>query len=116
MIMAQYEYYVVYEVEGFPDVQRAGPYTEGDIVYQRNDIAGYDRVKNVGIDTVLVQQGSNATLTQSEMFERSFQRPKDFFKLDPEEQWAIDKGLGILDWDGSDLSEVDRKRFKEHYQ
>ncbi len=54
-------------------------------------------------------------MTERQMFERSFQRPINFFKLDAETQWAIDKSLGILDWDGSDLSEEDMKRFEEHY-
>lgn len=29
-------------------------------------------------------------------------RPSDYARLSPEEQWAIDKSLGILDWSGSD--------------
>ena len=49
------------------------------------------------------------------MFEASFQRPKNFFKLSPERQWEIDKYLGILDWMGSDLTEEDIKRFNDHY-
>jgi hypothetical protein len=28
-------------------------------------------------------------------------RPIDYAELSPEEQWAIDKRLGILDWDGT---------------
>ncbi len=54
-------------------------------------------------------------MTEREMFEKSFERPRNFFKLSGEEQWAIDKRLGILDWRGEDLSEEDKKRFKEHY-
>ena len=30
----------------------------------------------------------------------SHQRPANFFKLSSEQQWEIDKHLGILDWDG----------------
>ena len=33
-------------------------------------------------------------------------RPYDFFRLTQEEQWAIDKELGILDWDGFDLAKA----------
>ena len=55
-------------------------------------------------------------MTEREMFEKSFQRPKNFFDLSPEEQWAIDKKLGILDWNGDDLTAEDRKRFKAHYE
>lgn len=54
-------------------------------------------------------------MTEREMFEKSFQRPKNFFKLSAETQWAIDKSLGILDWNGTDLSKEDLKRFKDHY-
>ena len=49
------------------------------------------------------------------MFERSFQRPSNFFKLSGERQWEIDKDLGILDWMGKGLSEEDKKRFNSHY-
>jgi hypothetical protein len=54
-------------------------------------------------------------LDNRDMFERSFDRPKDFFKLIPEEQWAIDKRLGILDWDGSALTPEQLERFHKHY-
>jgi hypothetical protein len=49
------------------------------------------------------------------MFERSFQRPKNYFKLSTEEQWDIDKSLGILDWAGDGLTEEDIIRFRNHY-
>ena len=55
-------------------------------------------------------------MTEREMFEKSFQRPTNFFYLTAEEQWDIDKTLGILDWEGFDLSEEDRERFKNHYK
>lgn len=55
-------------------------------------------------------------MTEREMFEKSFQRPKNFFKLSPKEQWDIDKQLGILDWEGKDLSAEDLKRFNEYYE
>lgn len=54
-------------------------------------------------------------MTEREMFERSFCRPSNFFELSAEEQWAIDKSLGILDWEGSDLSKEDMARFNKHY-
>lgn len=54
-------------------------------------------------------------MTQREMFEKSFQRPSNYFKLSGAVQWNIDKELGILDWDGDDLSEEDLKRFHAHY-
>lgn len=55
-------------------------------------------------------------MTEREMFEASFKRPQNFFHLSPQEQWEIDKRLGILDWEGRDLSEEDLRRFKEHYE
>jgi hypothetical protein len=35
------------------------------------------------------------------LFMRAMTRPRNFIKLDSQEQWEIDKKLGILDWDGS---------------
>lgn len=55
-------------------------------------------------------------MTEREMFEKSFERPKNYFKLSEQEQWEIDSNLGILDWMGTNLSEADLKRFKEHYK
>jgi len=54
-------------------------------------------------------------MNERQMFEKSFERPSNFFELSPEEQWAIDKDLGILDWEGRDLTPEDRKRFFAHY-
>ena len=54
-------------------------------------------------------------MTERQMFETSFQRPKNYFNLFPREQYRIDKNLGILEWEGSGLSEEDLKRFEEHY-
>lgn len=50
------------------------------------------------------------------MFEKSFQRPKDYFQLPNQRQWKIDSELGILDWCGQDLTKDDLKRFKKHYE
>jgi len=55
-------------------------------------------------------------MTQREMFEKSFQRPSNYFRLSDEEQWDIDKTLGILDWTGEGLTKEDLKRFKDHYK
>lgn len=54
--------------------------------------------------------------TEREMFELSFLRPKNFFKLPIEQQWDIDKMLGILDWEGNDVTDEDNKRFQAHYE
>ena len=56
-----------------------------------------------------------AVMTQNEMFEASFRRPSNYFELDAATQWAIDKELGILDWEGGMLSEAQLHRFRSHY-
>ena len=37
-------------------------------------------------------------LIEIEMFQKIFQRPKNYFKLSEQRQWEIDNSLGILDW------------------
>lgn len=54
-------------------------------------------------------------MTEREMFEASFKRPANFFKLSERQQWDIDANLGILDWRGDGLSKEDEERFKKHY-
>jgi hypothetical protein len=54
-------------------------------------------------------------MTQAEMFNKSFERPKNFFSLTAKEQWDIDSKLGILDWVGTDLSHDDYVKFNAHY-
>lgn len=54
-------------------------------------------------------------MTEKEMFEESFKRPKNYFKLPPITQCEIDKKLGILDWEGDNLTEDEMIRFKKHY-
>lgn len=53
---------------------------------------------------------------EKEMFEKSFKRPKNYFKLSPERQWEIDEELGILDWQGGNLTKEEQKRFQQHYK
>lgn len=55
-------------------------------------------------------------MNEREMFEQSFKRPKNFRSLSPEEQWRIDKELGILDWEGKGLAEEDIKRLNNHFE
>ena len=54
-------------------------------------------------------------MTEREMFEKSFQRPSNYFDLSERQQWEIDDNLGILDWIGSDLTTEDKERFHNHY-
>lgn len=60
---------------------------------------------------------------EGDRYEASFQRPCNYFQLDPQTQWRIDERLGILDWDGgcyhhTNISKCQPclNRFKEHYQ
>jgi len=55
-------------------------------------------------------------MTNNEMFEESFKRPSNYFKLSPQEQWRIDQELGILDWEGGKLTEEENERFQNHYK
>lgn len=55
-------------------------------------------------------------MTEREMFEKSFERPSNYFKLSERQQWDIDKKLDILDWKGEGLSEQDKERFDNHYK
>lgn len=55
-------------------------------------------------------------MTEQEMFEKSFERPRNYFKLSPERQWEIDNVLGILNWVGNNLTKEEIKRFKEYYE
>jgi hypothetical protein len=55
-------------------------------------------------------------MTEREMFDKSFQRPRDFFNLSEQRQWNIDAMLGILDWQGNNLTKEDRKRFMKYYE
>jgi hypothetical protein len=54
-------------------------------------------------------------MSENDMFEKSFQRPSNFFKLSDERQWEIDKDLGILDWVGGNLTKEENERFQNHY-
>ncbi len=36
------------------------------------------------------------------LYERAQLRPANFAEMTPEKRWAVDKELGILDWDGTD--------------
>ncbi len=55
-------------------------------------------------------------MIEREMFEKSFKRPKNYFKLSSSQQWSIDAELGILDWEGRDLTEEDLQRFDNYYE
>lgn len=49
-------------------------------------------------------------MTESEMFEKSFQRPKNYFDLSVRRRWDIDSNLCILDWKGNDLTKEEKKK------
>ncbi len=59
-------------------------------------------------------------MTEAEMYEKSFQRPKNYFHLSERQQWDIDAKLGILDWFGHGhdgmMTKAEEDRFKAHYK
>jgi hypothetical protein len=55
-------------------------------------------------------------LTEQEMFEKSFERPKNYFYLHSDQQWSIDARLGILDWEGGKRTKEEQARFEAHYK
>lgn len=56
------------------------------------------------------------TDNKKELFEKTFQRPKNFFNLPVEKMLAIDKKLGLVDWSGwFDLTDKEKQRFRDHY-
>jgi len=57
-----------------------------------------------------------STMTEKEMFEKSFERPTNYFNLTEESRWAIDKKLGILGWKGTGLTKKEIERFNNHYK
>jgi len=54
-------------------------------------------------------------MNEQEMFEKSFERPKNYFKLSAKRQWKIDSDLGILDWIGDNLTTEEKNKFYDYY-
>lgn len=74
-------------------------------------LRGFESHPNTSFINLRVKQ-----MTNQEMFEQSFKRPENYFKLSPRQQFKIDSELGILDWeDDGSLSKEDLLRFKHHY-
>lgn len=48
------------------------------------------------------------------MFQNALQRPANYHCLSMEQQWAIDKRLGILDWEGP-RTDDEWNRLREHH-
>lgn len=62
-------------------------------------------------------------MSEGEMFEASFKRPPNYWKLTGKSQWMIDERLGILDWNGGcthnklcTVCELCKDRFLNHYK
>jgi hypothetical protein len=84
----------------------------GSVAHQRRDCSCYggkDAEELVGLSKreaaqlalVEFSKHAQALIKQSPMRERAKRRPANFEQLSGEDQWAIDKSLGILDWDGT---------------
>lgn len=67
----------------FGSIIKDGPPSQNEVFY-------------AGIRWGMQQNGEDAPAA-----ERAKQRPPTYEQLSAREQWEIDKGLGILDWDGS---------------
>lgn len=55
-------------------------------------------VKRTPAGVVATAEGHSAL---SPSAQAACKRPQDYFALSGEDQWAVDRNLGILDWDGS---------------
>ncbi len=49
-------------------------------------------------------------------FLQALKRPQNFVKLHPEVQWDIDKSLGILDWDGTELNKAHEYILNQYFK
>lgn len=49
----------------------------------------------------LEEQARRENRPLSEGAQQAKKRPSNYCELSPAEQWAVDKALGILDWDGT---------------
>ena len=65
---------------------------------------------------------NNRTVLEGKMFKLSFKRPRNYFSLDKSNQYAIDRRIGILDWNGGCDHETNvnkcticRGRYLYHY-
>lgn len=53
-------------------------------------------------------------MTHEEMLSAALNRPRNYQELSSEQQWAIDKELGILDWEGP-RTDDERKLLDDHH-
>ena len=54
-------------------------------------------------------------MTEFQMYKESFKRPKNYFELSSQEQWDLDKNLGIEDWEGCNMTFAQQQRYWAHY-
>lgn len=66
----------------------------------REMVAGYQTIINALNAIPLPAINTTDDTVQSDMADRARRRPANYNSLSGEEQWGIDKDLGILDWDG----------------
>jgi hypothetical protein len=95
---AQVEYQQVYTAEGKP--------IKGQVRSCAIDFCKPVTLLTVGAliakheDIIVQLRKMIETPPESDMARRAKQRPANYSKLSGREQWEIDKGLGILDWEG----------------
>ena len=72
--------------------------TERLTIEELSPVPWYEMEENRAKKNVTEPRTKGAVIT---MAERAKHRPPNFASLDAGAQWAVDKELGILDWDGS---------------
>lgn len=53
-------------------------------------------------------------MTHDECFRNALQRPVDYHRLSHDEQWNVDRQLGILDWPGP-MTDEEWNRLRQHH-
>lgn len=99
------------KIEYMSEIRDDGPFFKGKKSAYETVLAEIKKIetsKNIG-------EFLNKSMKEFKMYEKSFERPKNYFTLDLREQWRIDAKLGILDWKGDDLTKNELKRFHDYY-
>ena len=79
---------------------------DGNLFFMYDSVTGdpSQRLVNGCNHTFFGPIGKPGNLPQQAMAKQALKRPDNFDSLDMDEQWAIDKELGILDWEGPNES------------
>lgn len=75
-----------------------------DEIYRKLEAAGYNHAFNTTGETCWIDMSGIALESKpylSTEAQQASRRPPNYWDLSPQEQWEIDKDLGILDWEGA---------------